>query len=206
MKKLMLVAAVACSAIALNAAQFTWKSNYSYVVDNSGNAITTTAGYNSLMNGGSIVLVLLDSEALYSDISKMTVLTGTSGDTAAFKTSGSGAQKYGTSSTFGFSVSESPLTDGSKVGVMYKDSSGALSQLVYWDTANNKEGAKIDAVYTVSGMSAADPADTWSGATFTFAEGTSTAKTYFTTSVPEPTSGLLLLLGMAGLALKRKRA
>ncbi len=26
------------------------------------------------------------------------------------------------------------------------------------------------------------------------------------TSVPEPTSGLLLLLGMAGLALKRKRA
>ena len=30
--------------------------------------------------------------------------------------------------------------------------------------------------------------------------------TYATASVPEPTSGLLLLLGMAGLALKRKRA
>ena len=89
---------------------------------------------------------------------------------------------------------------------MYRDSSGVLSQLVYWDTENNKEGAKIDAVYTVSGMSAADPADTWSGATFTFAEGTSTTKTYFTTSVPEPTSGLLMLLGMAGLALRRRRA
>lgn len=32
------------------------------------------------------------------------------------------------------------------------------------------------------------------------------AFTYVAASVPEPTSGLLLLLGMAGLALKRKRA
>ena len=206
MKKLILAAVAVCSAIALNAAQFTWKSNYSYVVDNSGNAITTTAGYNSLMNGGSIVLVLLDSTALYSDVSKMTVLTGTSGDTAAFKTSGSGALKYGTSSTYMFNVDGSSLSDGSKVGVMYKDSSGALSQLVYWDTENNKAGAKIDSVYTVSGMAAADPANTWSGEAFTFASGTSTAKTYFTTSVPEPTSGLLMLLGMAGLALRRRRA
>jgi hypothetical protein len=206
MKKIMLAAAFVCTAAVLSAAQFTWKSNYSYVVDNSGKAITTSAGYNSLMNGGNIVLVLLDSTALYSDVSKMTVLTGTGGDTATFKTSGGGSLKYGTSSTFGFSVSESPLKDGSKVGVMYQDATGALSQLVYWDTVNNKAGDKIDAVYTVSGMAAADPADTWSGSAFIFAEGTSTAKTYFTTSVPEPTSGLLLLLGMAGLALKRKRA
>ena len=36
--------------------------------------------------------------------------------------------------------------------------------------------------------------------------GTSTASTGGWQTVPEPTSGLLLLLGMAGLALKRKRA
>ncbi|MBQ6341074.1 MAG: PEP-CTERM sorting domain-containing protein [Kiritimatiellae bacterium] len=42
--------------------------------------------------------------------------------------------------------------------------------------------------------------DTWSGAGFTYATGGNF------TAVPEPTSGLLLLLGMAGLALKRKRA
>ena len=34
----------------------------------------------------------------------------------------------------------------------------------------------------------------------------STATAWSTAAVPEPTSGLLLLLGMAGLALKRKRA
>ena len=36
--------------------------------------------------------------------------------------------------------------------------------------------------------------------------GGSTATAWSTAAVPEPTSGLLLLLGMAGLALKRKRA
>ena len=36
--------------------------------------------------------------------------------------------------------------------------------------------------------------------------GGSTAAAWSTAAVPEPTSGLLLLLGMAGLALKRKRA
>ena len=36
--------------------------------------------------------------------------------------------------------------------------------------------------------------------------GTGSATAWSTAAVPEPTSGLLLLLGMAGLALKRKRA
>ena len=36
--------------------------------------------------------------------------------------------------------------------------------------------------------------------------GTGNATAWSTAAVPEPTSGLLLLLGMAGLALKRKRA
>ena len=38
------------------------------------------------------------------------------------------------------------------------------------------------------------------------AAGTKVAANWTSMSVPEPTSGLLLLLGMAGLALKRKRA
>ena len=45
------------------------------------------------------------------------------------------------------------------------------------------------------------------GASVAFGFGTQAASTWTSTSaVPEPTSGLLLLLGMAGLALKRKRA
>ena len=37
-------------------------------------------------------------------------------------------------------------------------------------------------------------------------QSTNLANNQFTVSVPEPTSGLMLLLGVAGLALKRKRA
>ena len=37
-------------------------------------------------------------------------------------------------------------------------------------------------------------------------DGASQMASFATTSVPEPTSGLMLLLGIAGLALKRKRA
>ena len=39
-----------------------------------------------------------------------------------------------------------------------------------------------------------------------FGDATFASPGWYTTAVPEPTSGLLLLLGMAGLALKRKRA
>ena len=75
---------------------------------------------------------------------------------------------------------------------MFKDSEGNLSQLVYASDMTTT----VDDVYEVSGLTS----DTWSGAGFTYATGGNF------TAVPEPTSGLLLLLGMAGLALKRKRA
>ena len=45
-----------------------------------------------------------------------------------------------------------------------------------------------------------------SGNVFDSTTAYSSAGWYSTAAVPEPTSGLLLLLGMAGLALKRKRA
>ena len=85
-----------------------------------------------------------------------------------------------------------PIKTGDILGVMFKDSEGNLSQLVYASDMTTT----VDDVYEVSGLTS----DTWSGAGFTYATGGNF------TAVPEPTSGLLLLLGMAGLALKRKRA
>ena len=204
MKKLMIALAVVACAAAVQAASFTWKTgNYTNVLNPDGSAVTTADGYSALMNGGNIVLVLLDSEKLYTDTSKMTVLIGTSGDTAAFKASGGATIKYGLNTVFGFDGDSGLLKNGDKIGVAYQSASGELSQLILTDTTGAELG-KVDSVYTVSGL--AD--DSWAGEAFTFTTaGSSTAKTYITTAaVPEPTSGLLLLLGMAGLALKRKRA
>ena len=74
--------------------------------------------------------------------------------------------------------------------VMLKDAAGNLSQFKYFDG-----DATIEA-FQVTG---------WTGDDYNgqFDVGTEGA---FYASVPEPTSGLLLLLGVAGLALKRRRA
>ena len=48
--------------------------------------------------------------------------------------------------------------------------------------------------------------DSESMGSFLLGNTTAGATAWSTAAVPEPTSGLLLLLGMAGLALKRKRA
>ena len=206
MKKLMIaLAAVAC-AVAVQAASFTWKTaNYSQFRNTDGTAVTTAAGYTTAMNGGNIVLVLLGTTSSYS-WDNATVLNGTGGNTASFKATGGATVKYGTSSTFTFAYDDTPgakniLKNNDVIGVMYQAENGDLSKLFYVD-ADGTKGADIEATYTISGLTD----DTWSGSAFTFTTaGTSSAPTYFT-AVPEPTSGLLLILGMAGLALKRKRA
>ena len=189
MKKLTIVVAIAIMAIASQAAQFSWKTaNFMVAADSSGNPITTAAGFNTMLNGGSIVAVLVDGTT-YTDLG-----------TSTFKTSGSAAQKYGVSGSYVFTAGASnPFSDGNVIQIMFKDSEGNYSWL------KDGSGNDIVAQYTVSGFDDYTPQNSWSGS-YTFGTaGVSGTPTYFT-AVPEPTSGLLLLLGMAGLALKRKRA
>ena len=192
MKKLMIaLAAVAC-APAVQAASFAWGTDNKFT-DDKGAVITTADGYTAALNGGSVVLVLL-SDGTYDGAK--TVLAGQTAPT--IKTSSPNSTKGRLSASYTFTFDETPgaanvLKNGDVLGVMFMDADDNLSQLVY---ASDMTTVVAD-TYTVSGLTA----DTWSGDKFTYATGGN-----FTAAVPEPTSGLLMLLGMAGLALRRRHA
>lgn len=207
MKKIMVALGAIALATGVQAASIRWTSaNYSYFADSTGAKVTTDAAYNTALNGGSIVLAYLGISTSYS-WDGATVLSGSdiSGTTGALTTTGLARNQGRVTGTFSFTYDDAEgavnvVENGSVFGVMYQDSTGALSKLLLIDS-DGKTGAELDAVYIVSGL--VDDTSTLDTFTFTTA-GTATASNNFT-AVPEPTSGLLMLLGMAGLALKRKR-
>ena len=84
--------------------------------------------------------------------------------------------------------------------------SGTRIFAVVFDSATITDDSKYFVTATSSGVKT-PAASTTNNAKFTIADQASaTADSSAWAAVPEPTSGLLLLLGMAGLALKRKRA
>ena len=194
MKKLMIaLAAVAC-ATAVQAAAFSWATTTKFT-DSEGTVITTADGYTSALNGGSIVLVKLAALTEGYDWANATVVAGQTAPT--IKTTAPASTKGRLSATYGFTYDDvtpanNPIKTGDILGVMFQDSTGKLSQLVYASDMTTT----VDDVYVVSGLTS----DTWSGDGFVYATGGNF------TAVPEPTSGLLMLLGMAGLALRRRRA
>ena len=198
MKKLMIaLAAVAC-ATAVQAAAFSWSTTNKFT-DSEGNVITTADGYTSALNGGSIVLVKLAAltEGPGYDWANATVVAGQTAP--SIKTTSPASTKGRLSANFSFTYDDetpanNPIKTGDILGVMFKDSAGNLSQLVYASDMTTT----VNDVYEVSGLTS----DTWSGAGFTYATGGN----FTAAAVPEPTSGLLMLLGMAGLALRRRRA
>lgn len=183
MKKLMIALASVVMAVAANAAAVTWSS-----------------GVISMPNGGT---------AEKGDVSAYLFLVD--------------AATYGTYSTF---------TDGAKLSdAVYADYKGlsdykATASSTKKGTANMDTGSDYSAGTTLYGIvlyTTTVGSDTYYMGNIATAvvegladvdvsglaemlSGTTTATSWSTASVPEPTSGLLMLLGMAGLALRRRRA
>ena len=181
MKKLMIAAAIVCAAALSQAASVAWTCTNVYA----GNADDKATGRAYLM--------------LANDVADFTALAG-KGATAVNAALANALVNYTptTAGAYGLTKTnaELGLQDSKSYGNAY---------LVIFDTATVTDASKFF-------VTAAKALETYEGDnvyTLKFASQATNSKkaeNWNAVAAPEPTSGLLLLLGMAGLALKRKRA
>ncbi len=185
MKKLVVILAAVALAGVAQAAELSWAST-GYLWDTSTDAKATS------ISGGSIVLCLINDGADWTK--GVTDL-----DTGVLVTSGMsaviGKVKGSTNGAFGWTYSDGTVENGDVLTVLFKDTDGNYSQLLY-----ASDSSAVTDTYTVSGLSGDDSTLTAfafaSSGNFTVPAGGAS---------PEPTSGLLLLLGGSLLALRRKQ-
>jgi len=178
MKKMILLAVVAVFAFAGQAASVSWKINYA----GQGSAWKSSGAFALVFNG-----------ADYDEVVNLITVTGSDtlqADLAAKALNGS-ATTF--SNTKGAATALGSVTDAP--GTMF---------IVIFNEASYDAGKSV--LYTdvtdVSGSFYEPPA---SGTAFTF-KADSFTNSGTIANVPEPTSGLLMLVGLAGLALRRRRA
>ena len=183
MKKLIVFGLTVATACAVNAASFQWAAADVNGTSGSGNTLTSAS------DAATFVLVYLGNSGTPDWDNATAVQEGT------WKiTSSKGVDNAKVQGTYTGTGAEG-LANGNIYGVMVRDDQGGLHKVAGTTT------------YTVTGYSG----DTWAGDTFTFATSNYVAdKASYPAGggsggVPEPTSGLLLLVGAGMLALRRKQ-
>jgi hypothetical protein len=178
MKKIMIAAAIVCAAVMSQAAALAWSS---VAVDGEGNEFT----------GGQAYLIMVTDAANFAVADNLTITGGSIVNSATIDAS-MATGEWSTESLTGGEVYNFAvlLTTEGKVGT-------TMPTTGFYGVDMNGDNATP--FYQV----------TWDASTGGAFEPNFEGDyaTYMSTAVvPEPTSGLLLLLGMAGLALRRKQA
>ena len=188
MKKLMIALAAVAVAAGVQAASFSWK----------------TSATGKVYNPGTETL-LASATAYLFDATAVTQASLVS----AFATGGLDLSSKG-------SLSSQSISNGAIGTTEFVDSTAAgdtltayFASIITIDSKDylfiSDEVAKIGVEGKTSAMSFSVKTSSQAAA-LDAAGGYSSAGWYTTAAVPEPTSGLLMLLGMAGLALRRRRA
>jgi hypothetical protein len=189
MKKIMIAAAIVCAAVMAQAASYSWSNPYGL------------NGYNSPGDEGpfySGTAYLMNAV----EVSQTAFISAVLG--AGDKYADAFATQVG--SAFHSADIDAGATFTSDV---YASGSDQSFYVVVLDTANN--GVYVsEVVSTIVAVTGSSPLEFEHTAAYENSAFADTQKTFagagWYTAVPEPTSGLLMLVGLAGLALRRRRA
>ena len=182
MKKLMFMIAAVVMAAGVQAASVNWGVN--------------VAGQGATWSGNNAYVMAFNGSD-YAAVIKLLTVDGSDNmatDLGAYALKNGSTTQFAISNNRGAAkavgASEGVTTDGTMFWVVFTDGSMDAGKAIQWTAATDISAYDFEAGSPAPG--------TFGVASF--------ANSGTIASVPEPTSGILLLIGMAGLALRRKRA